>query len=66
MKLGDVLKKERSKRGASKEEMAKLLGISEREYLSIEAGGMPRSGVKKLIEWGERSGLGFQELDDYP
>ena len=47
MKLGDVLKKEREgkglsvDKGLSAEEVAKKLGISEAEYLEIEAGESP-------------------------
>ncbi len=38
MKLGDVLKKEREKKGLSVEEVASKLGISETEYETMEAG----------------------------
>ena len=41
MKLGDVLKKERENKGLAAEEVAKRLGISEDEYLEIEAGETP-------------------------
>jgi transcriptional regulator with XRE-family HTH domain len=39
MKLGDVLKKEREKKGASVEEAADRLGISAEAYTSLESGG---------------------------
>lgn len=38
MKLGDVLKKERVKKGLSVEETARELGVKESEYQEIEAG----------------------------
>ena len=41
MKLGDVLKKERKKKGLATEKVAESLGISEKEYLEIEAGDTP-------------------------
>ena len=41
MKLGDVLKKEREKKELSADEVAEKLGISQDEYLEIEAGETP-------------------------
>lgn len=41
MKLGDVLKKERTRKKLSFEETASKLGISEEEYGEIEAGSSP-------------------------
>ncbi|MEM7349350.1 MAG: helix-turn-helix transcriptional regulator [Acidobacteriota bacterium] len=41
MKLGDVLKKEREKKGLSVDEVAEGLGISSDEYTEIEAGETP-------------------------
>ena len=38
MKLGDVLKKEREKKGTSLDDMASALGISSDEYQTMEAG----------------------------
>ena len=38
MKLGDVLKKEREKKGTSLDDMASALGISNDEYQTMEAG----------------------------
>ncbi len=41
MKLGDVLKKEREKKGLSTDEVAEKLAISATEYAEIEAGETP-------------------------
>ena len=41
MKLGDVLKKERTRKKLSPEETASKLGIPPEEYAEIEAGGSP-------------------------
>jgi len=41
MKLGDVLKKEREKKGLSTAEVAESLGIKEKEYDALEAGESP-------------------------
>jgi transcriptional regulator with XRE-family HTH domain len=46
MKLGDVLKKEREKKGLSPAEVAEKLGIEEKEYQTMEAGESPAE------EWG--------------
>lgn len=46
MKLGDVLKKEREKKGLSTAEVAEKLGIDEKEYDTIEGGESPAE------EWG--------------
>ena len=46
MKLGDVLKKEREKKGLSPAEVAEKLGIDETEYGAIEGGESPAE------EWG--------------
>jgi len=46
MKLGDVLKKEREKKGLSPAEVAEKLGIDETEYSAIEDGESPAE------EWG--------------
>ncbi|MGD2114733.1 MAG: helix-turn-helix transcriptional regulator [Acidobacteriota bacterium] len=46
MKLGDVLKKEREKKGLSTAEVAEKLGIKEKEYEELEAGESPAE------EWG--------------
>lgn len=48
MKLGDVLKKEREKKGLSPEETAEKLGISADEYGKLEAGETPAE------EWAPR------------
>lgn len=48
MKLGDVLKKEREKKGASVEETAQYMGIPVEEYREIEAGQSPAE------DWGMR------------
>lgn len=48
MKLGDVLKKEREKKGLSVEETAEKLGISVDEYETMEAGETPAE------DWGPR------------
>ena len=48
MKLGDVLRKEREKRGLSATEVAARLGVSEEEYGAIEAGESPAE------QWGPR------------
>lgn len=48
MKLGDVLTKEREKRGVSESDVAAHLGISEEEYRELEAGESPAE------EWGPR------------
>lgn len=46
MKLGDVLKKEREKKKLSVEEVAEKLGISKKEWETMEAGESPAE------EWG--------------
>lgn len=46
MKLGDVLKKEREKKGLSTAEVAEKLAITEDEYQAIEGGESPAE------EWG--------------
>lgn len=48
MKLGDVLKKEREKRGLSQEEMSQHLGLAAERYAVLEAGDSPAE------EWGPR------------
>jgi transcriptional regulator with XRE-family HTH domain len=48
VKLGDVLKKEREKKGLSVEETATRLGISAEKYQTIEAGESPAE------EWGPK------------
>lgn len=48
MKLGDVLRKERTKKDLSTAETAKHLGIDEAEYLELEAGETPAE------TWGPR------------
>ncbi len=48
MKLGDVLRKEREKKGLSLEETAEKLGLSQDEYQKIENGESPAE------EWGPR------------
>lgn len=48
MKLGDVLKKERDKKGLSEAEVAEGLAISEEEWKVMEAGESPAE------EWGPR------------
>jgi DNA-binding XRE family transcriptional regulator len=48
MKLGDVLKKERERKGLTFEETAEKLGLSAEKYGLIEAGGSPAE------EWGPR------------
>ena len=49
MKLGDVLKKEREKRGLSTEEVASKLAISEGEYQEIEAGETPAERTAPVL-----------------
>ena len=51
MKLGDVLKKEREKKGLSLEEMASRLELSQDEYSKIEA------GESAAEDWGPRLAL---------
>lgn len=46
MKLGDVLRKERSRRGHGLAEVASALGLEERAYAALEAGDSPAE------EWG--------------
>ncbi|HEX2253283.1 MAG TPA: helix-turn-helix transcriptional regulator [Thermoanaerobaculia bacterium] len=41
MKLGDVIRKEREKRGLSPQETAERLGLAEEAYLELEAGSTP-------------------------
>nr|HRC88129.1 helix-turn-helix domain-containing protein [Thermoanaerobaculia bacterium] len=48
MTQGDVLKKEREKRGLSLEETANRLGISSSEYSNLETGNSP------VEDWGFR------------
>jgi transcriptional regulator with XRE-family HTH domain len=48
MKLGDVLKKERTKRGLSTADVASALGVSEETYGELEGGASPAE------EWGPR------------
>lgn len=48
MKLGDVLKKEREKKGLSFDETAEQLGLSEEDYGKLEGGESPAE------EWGPR------------
>ena len=48
MKQGDVLKKEREKKGLSTAEVAEKLGIAEEEYQTMEAGESPAE------VWGSR------------
>lgn len=48
MKQGDVLKKEREKKGLSPEDTAAKLGLTETEYAQIEAGNSP------VEDWGIR------------
>ncbi len=57
MKLGDVLKKEREKKGLSIEETAAGLGISVEDYGQIEAGETPAE------EWGPKLALIAIELE---
>lgn len=57
MKLGDVLKKEREKKGLSIEETAAGLGISAEDYGQIEA------GESKAEEWGPKLALIAIELE---
>ncbi|MCP3957603.1 MAG: helix-turn-helix transcriptional regulator [bacterium] len=49
MKLGDVLKKEREKKGLSVEEVASKLAISENEYQQIEAGETPAERMAPVL-----------------
>lgn len=46
MKLGDVLKKERENKGLDVEKTASALGISEKDYKSMEA------GESEIEKWG--------------
>lgn len=48
MKQGDVIRKEREKKGLSPSETATQLGLTETEYSQIEAGNSP------VEEWGMR------------
>lgn len=57
MKLGDVLKKEREKKGLSTEETAEALGISVEEYQTMEG------GESTAEVWGPRLALIAIELE---
>ena len=57
MKLGDVLKKEREKKGLSPEETATALGVSAEDYGKMEAGESPAE------EWGPKLALIAIELE---
>jgi transcriptional regulator with XRE-family HTH domain len=48
MKLGDVLKKERERKGLSSMEVASSLGLSLEDYMEMEA------GLSPLEEWGPK------------
>ncbi|MEM8998606.1 MAG: helix-turn-helix domain-containing protein [Acidobacteriota bacterium] len=79
MKLGEVLRKERERKGLSTQEVATRLGVGLSDLEAIEAGEHPAfedaAGwvlqFNQLIE-GQVSqfyypcGIPFQELDDYP
>lgn len=79
MKLGEVLRKERERKGLKRQDVATRLQMSAADLEAIEAGENPdfeRAGhlvlqFNELIE-GQVSqifypcGLPFQELDDYP
>ncbi len=49
MKLGDVLKKEREKKGASVEEAAQALHISKEDYETMEAGESEAETIGPLL-----------------
>lgn len=49
MKLGDVLKKERTNKGLATGEVAQKLGIPEPEYVEIEAGETPAESTGPLL-----------------
>ncbi|MEP7340683.1 MAG: helix-turn-helix transcriptional regulator [Acidobacteriota bacterium] len=49
MKLGDVLRKERESRGIPLEVAASRLGISERQYRSLEGGSSPAETCGPLL-----------------
>ena len=78
MKLGEVLKKERRKRGIEAAELAKSLGIGEKRYREVEAGESGLESAAALLQAYSKEvgvpvnelfypcGLPFQELDDYP
>lgn len=57
MKLGDVLKKERERKGLSTEETASQMGISEADYAELEGGESPAE------VWGPRLALIAIELE---
>ena len=77
MKLGDVLKKEREKKGIGMEEIAERLELSVDEYSEIEAGESPLEKYGALILKFAQTleqpvsslyypcGLPFREVDDY-
>ncbi len=77
MKLGDVLKKEREKKGIGLEEIAERLELSVDEYAKIEAGESPLEKygglILKFAQTLEQPvsslyypcGLPFREVDDY-
>lgn len=48
MKLGDVIRKERQRKGLSESEVADRLGVAEQSYLELEAGDSPAE------QWGPR------------
>ncbi len=51
MKYGDVMRKERERRGLSIEDVATRLGLSAREYMALE------SGESSVEEWGPKLSL---------
>lgn len=77
MKLGDVLKKERRKKGIAAAELAEKLGLDERRYREVEAGESGLESAAALLHAYSKAvgvpvnelfypcGLPFQELDDY-
>ena len=77
MKLGDVLKKERERKGLSVAVMAERLNLSLAEYEKVEAGISPLEqygtlvlNFAQVIEQPVSSlyypcGIPFQELEDY-
>ena len=77
MKLGDVLKKERERKGLSAEAVARRLDLSPDDYEKIEDGDPQfEAHARTMMKFAEAieqpvfnlfypCGLPFQELDDY-
>ena len=75
---GELIRCHRERRGRSRAELARALGVSEGEYAAVEAGESPIEDYgPRLLKFAEvieqpvfnlfyPCGLPFQELDDYP